>query len=80
MRITLSCTALFGKLTSLSKVINPKSPLPILSNFIFEVSGTNLHLTASDNENTLETNLTLIDSDSDGSFAVQSHDWPPSSI
>ncbi len=75
MRITLSCTALFGKLTSLSKVINPKSPLPILSNFIFEVSGTNLHLTASDNENTLETNLTLIDSDSDGSFAVQSHDF-----
>jgi len=74
MRFTLSSTALSGKLVALSRVINSKNPLPILSDFLFEVRGGRLYLTASDGENTMKTSLELTESDSEGSFAVGNHD------
>ena len=51
MRFTVSSTALSNRLVALSKVINSKNSLSILGDFLFEVSGNTLQLTASDSEN-----------------------------
>ena len=74
MRFTVSSTALSNKLTALSRVINSKNALPILGDFLFEISGQTLTLTASDSENTMRTAIQLTDTDGDGRFAIGNHD------
>ena len=74
MRFTVSSTALSNKLVALSRVINSKNALPILGNFVFDVSGQTLNLTASDSENTMKTAVVLAESDGDGRFAIGNHD------
>jgi len=74
MRFTLSSTALSAKLTALSRVINSKNALPILGDFVFDVSDNILNLTASDSENVMKTSLQLTESDSSGRFAIGNHD------
>ncbi len=74
MRFTVSSMALSSKLSALAKVINSKNALPILGDFLFEVNGQTLTLTASDSENTMRTWLELYDSDGDGRFAIGNHD------
>ena len=74
MRFTISSTALCNKLIALSRVINSKNSLPILSDFIFNIEDNTLRLTASDSENTLKTTVELIESDTNDSFAIGSHD------
>ena len=74
MRFTVSSTALSSKLVALSRVINSKNALPILGDFVFDVSGQTLRLTASDSENTMQTTVELTESDSDGRFAIGNHD------
>ena len=74
MRFTLSSSALSGKLTALSRVINSKNALPILGDFVFDINGQELILTASDGENTMRTSLILTDSDGNGRFAIGNHD------
>ena len=74
MRFTVSSTALSSKLVALSRVINSKNALHILGDFVFEISGNTLRLTASDGENTMQSTLELAESDSDGRFAIGNHD------
>ena len=74
MRFTVSSTALSSKLVALSRVINSKNALPILGDFVFDISGQTLRLTASDSENTMQTTVELTESDSDGRFAIGNHD------
>ena len=74
MRFTVSSTALSAKLVALSRVINSKNALPILGDFLFEISGNTLRLTASDGENTMHTTVELTESDGDGRFAIGNHD------
>ena len=74
MRFTLSSTALSNKLSALSKVINSKNALPILGDFVFDIQGLTLTLTASDSENTMRTSIELTDSTGDGRFAIGNHD------
>ena len=74
MRFTLSSTALSNKLSALSKVINSKNALPILGDFVFDIQGQTLTLTASDSENTMRTTIELAESDGDGRFAIGNHD------
>ena len=74
MRFTLSSSALSSKLSALSKVINSKNALPILGDFVFDIQGQNLNLTASDSENTMRTTVELTESDGDGRFAIGNHD------
>jgi DNA polymerase-3 subunit beta len=74
MRFTVSSTALSSKLVALSKVINSKNALPILGDFVFDVSGQTLRLTASDSENTMQTAVELNESDGEGRFAIGNHD------
>lgn len=74
MRFTVSSTALSSKLTALSRVINSKNALPILGDFVFDITGQTLKLTASDSENTMQTTVALTESDTDGRFAIGNHD------
>lgn len=74
MRFTLSSTALSSKLVALSRVINSKNALPILGDFLFEIENNILHLTASDSENVMKTQLELTESDGDFKFAIGNHD------
>jgi len=74
MRFTVSSTALSSKLVALSRVINSKNALPILGDFLFEIENSVLHLTASDSENVMKTQLDLIESDGDFRFAISNHD------
>ncbi len=74
MRFTLSSTALSSKLNALSKVINSKNALPILGDFVFEISDNTLKLTASDSENVMKTQLQLTESDGSIRFAIGNHD------
>ncbi len=74
MRFTVSSTALSSKLVALSKVINSKNALPILGDFVFDINGNMLQLTASDSENTMQTGIELIEADSEGRFAIGNHD------
>ena len=74
MRFTVSSTALSSKLTALSRVINSKNALPILGDFVFDINGQTLQLTASDSENTMQTSVQLTESDGQGRFAIGNHD------
>jgi DNA polymerase-3 subunit beta len=55
-------------------VINSKNALPILGDFVFDINGQTLSLTASDSENTMQTTVELTESDGDGRFAIGNHD------
>ena len=70
MRFTLSSGTLNARLQSLSKVINSKNSIPILDSFLFEVSNSELKITASDNENVMTSSVALDECDGEGSFAV----------
>ena len=72
MRFSLSSSALSSRLLSLSRVINNKNSLPILSCFLFQVKDNVLTITASDSENMMKTTIELTEHDGDGEFAVQS--------
>ena len=74
MRFTVSSTALGNRLVALARVINSKNSLPILGDFVFEVNGTQLQLTASDSENMMKSMVELTESDGDGRFAIGNHD------
>ena len=50
MRFNVSSTALLARLQSISKVIASKNSLPILDNFLFNLEGDKLTITASDAE------------------------------
>ena len=72
MRFSLSSSALSSRLLSLSRVINNKNSLPILSCFLFQIKGNTLTITASDSENVMKSTVELTEYDGDGEFAVQS--------
>lgn len=70
MKFVVSSTELLSHLQSISKVISSKVTLPILENFLFETSGNELTLTASDSETTLITSLELENTEGEGSIAL----------
>jgi len=70
MRLTISSTALAGRLLALSKVFNSKNSMPILDCYLFEINGNQLTITASDSENVMTTKLQLDEIDGEGTFAV----------
>lgn len=70
MKFVVSSTELLRHLTSISKVISSKSTMPILDNFLFQLSETELKITASDLESTLITSIELENIEGEGSIAV----------
>jgi DNA polymerase-3 subunit beta len=57
MKFIVSSAALLKELQMLGGVINSTNTLPILDNFLFEINGNNLTLTASDLETTFSTRI-----------------------
>ncbi|MCF8379485.1 MAG: DNA polymerase III subunit beta [Bacteroidales bacterium] len=70
MKFVVSSTELLSHLQSVSRVISSKNTLPILDNFLFSLSGTELEITASDLETTLITKIKLENASDDGKIAV----------
>ena len=70
MKFVVSSTELLSHLSAISKVISSKSTMPILDNFLFQLSETALTITASDLESTLITSLELDNIEGEGAVAV----------
>ncbi len=70
MKFVVSSTELLGHLQAISRVISSKNTLPILDNFLFDLKGNTLEITASDLETTLITQLTLENTEGDASVAI----------
>ncbi len=70
MKFIVSSTALLSHLQIVSRVINSKNSMAILDNFLFELKGNNLVVTASDQETTMTTSIEVIEAEGEGCFAV----------
>lgn len=70
MNFIVSSSALLSHLQSIGRVINSKSSLPILENFLLKLQGNTLSLTASDLETTLVTSLEVENASGDICLAV----------
>lgn len=70
MKFVVSSTELLNHLSALSKVISSKSTMPILDNFLFQLTETELIITASDLESTLITSMKLDNIEGEGTIAV----------
>lgn len=70
MKFNVPSKTLYGYVSAVSKVINSKNALTILNNFLFELSGDQLKITASDMENTLTARVAVTDAEGEGKFCV----------
>jgi len=70
MKFVVSSTELLGHLQAISRVISSKNTLPILDNFLFNLGGNDLEITASDLESTLITRMKLENTEGDGTIAL----------
>lgn len=70
MKFNISSSALLKGLVDVSKAIPSKSTQPILENFLLELKGSSLEITASDLELTLKTSVEVDASQEEGSMAV----------
>lgn len=70
MKFVVSSTDLLSHLSAISKVISSKSTMPILDNFLFQLSEAELTITASDLESTLITSMELDNTEGEGTVAV----------
>lgn len=72
MKFTISSTELLSYLQQLAKVLNPKTKVPILDNFLFEITGTTLQITSSDIENTMVAAIELENVEGEGRVTIPS--------
>lgn len=70
MKFIVSSTTLAKSLQSIGGVLGSNSTLPILENFLFELKGDQLKVTASDIETTMSVVVPLVKSEEDGSIAI----------
>lgn len=70
MRFSIDGKLLQQQLSAVNKVINSKNALSILDNFLFELNGSELTITGSDQENTVKARLEVLDSDGMGQIAI----------
>ncbi|MFC2086545.1 DNA polymerase III subunit beta [Bacteroidota bacterium] len=70
MKFVASSTELLGHLQAVSRVISTKNTLPILDNFLFQLSENELTITASDLESTLISKMQLENASDDGNIAI----------
>ena len=72
MKFIVSSTDLLSHLQAISRVINSKNSLPILDNFLLQLEGNKLTMTASDIETTLITSMEVETAEGNGKVAVAS--------
>jgi DNA polymerase-3 subunit beta len=70
MKFVVSSADLLGHLQAISRVISSKNTLPILDNFLFNLDGNDLEITASDLESTLITRMKIENTEGNGSIAL----------
>ena len=70
MKLIISSSELLKGVMSVAKAIPTKSALPILENFLFNLKGNTLEITASDSELTLKTCLEVENTAEEGRIAV----------
>ncbi len=70
MKFVVSSQELLEHLQLVSRVISTKNTLPILDNFLFQLKGEKLIITASDLESTLTTTIHLENIEGEGNFAI----------
>ena len=70
MKLIISSSELLKGVMAVSKAIPAKSPLPILENFLFDLRGNTLEITASDSELTLKTTIQVENSSEEGKIAI----------
>lgn len=70
MKFVISSFVLSSRLMTIGRVIVQKNTIPILDCFCFDIQGTTLTITASDNDTTLTAKAELNECDSDVRFAV----------
>ena len=70
MKLIISSSELLKGVMAVSKAIPAKSALPILENFLFDLKGNILEITASDSELTLKTQIEVENAAQEGKIAV----------
>ena len=70
MKFIVSSAQLLKHLQSISGVLNSTNTLPILDNFLFEISNSVLTISASDLETTMKTKVENAQADQDGNIAI----------
>ncbi|KAF5068275.1 Beta sliding clamp [anaerobic digester metagenome] len=70
MRFIVSSQSLLKSLQSISGVLNSSNTLPILDDFLFELNGSTLKITASDLETTMTVTVETNMADDEGSVAI----------
>lgn len=70
MRFDVSSSALSSRLQSISKVIASKNSLPILDNFLFNLEGDTMTITAADSETRLTATVPVMNAQGSGVFAL----------
>ena len=70
MKFTIDTEAMLKGLANLAKVIPAHPVLPVMSNFLFELKGSELHLTAMDGEMLLKTEMNVEGAEGEGSAAI----------
>ena len=71
MEFIVSSTELLQHLSVVKGVINSKNTLPILDNYLFNLEGNSLKITASDLETTLNTEISLSNANGNGIVAIE---------
>ena len=71
MEFIVSTSDLLSQLNIVKSVINNKNTLPILDNFLFNLEGKTLKITASDLESTLNTQIELQNAKGSGVIAIE---------
>jgi len=71
MKFIVSSTELLNQLAVVKGVINSKNTLPILDNFLFELRGNVLKISASDLETTMNTSVELNEVEGEGVIAIE---------
>ena len=70
MKLIISSSELLRGVMAVAKAIPAKSALPILENFLFDLKGNTLEITASDTELTLRTHIEVESTTEEGRIAV----------
>lgn len=70
MKFKVLSSDLMGHLSAISRVLTNKTAMPILENFLFELSAEKLTVTASDGDTTMITNIAINSVEGAGRFAV----------
>ncbi|MDK2888587.1 MAG: polymerase subunit beta, partial [Thermoanaerobacter sp.] len=69
MKFNAGKPALMHAINAVQKAVSPRSPLPVLTGILFEVTGNRLYLTGSDTELTIQCNIE-VETETEGAIVL----------